>query len=169
MLPISVLPRLLRSNSRTNVLTSQQNYLVLIIHHSAIKEVEQVKKETIETVKRFEKEHTMRIETHESHEHPVYWEVTVWMTKTADYEKLTGKSDLPRVWGRKYLTTLTAGGQVLVIRNPQKNNTFTVETWGNIPSYDSFVEKVLDRIKDSPLDEDFSTLCEECGVAIPQG
>ena len=128
-----------------------------------------MKQETIETVKRFEKEHKMRIETHESHEHPVYWEVTVWMTKTADYEKLTGKSDLPRVWGRKYLTTLTAGGQVLVIRNPQKNNTFTVETWGNILSYDSFVEKVLDRIKDSPLDEDFSTLCEECGVAIPQG
>jgi len=140
-----------------------------VIHHFAIKEVEQVKQETIETVKRFEKEHKMRIETHESHEHPVYWEVTVWMTKTADYEKLTGKSDLPRVWGRKYLTTLTAGGQVLVIRNPQKNNTFTVETWGNILSYDSFVEKVLDRIKDSPLDEDFSTLCEECGVAIPQG
>jgi len=138
-------------------------------HHSVIKEVEQVKEKTFEMVKQFEKDHSMRIETHESHEHPVYWEVTVWMTKKADYEKITGKADLPRVWGRKYLTTPTAGGQVLVIRNPQKNDTFTVETWGDLPSYDSFVEKVLDRVKESPLEEDFTTLCEECGIEIPSG
>lgn len=128
-----------------------------------------VQPKTFEMVKQFEKKHNVRVEVHELHEHPVFWEVTVWMTKTADYEKVTGKPDLPRIWGRKYLTTPTAGGQVLVIRNPQKSDTFTAESWGALPSYDSFVEKVLDRVKESPLDEDFSTLCEECGVVIPAG
>ena len=87
-----------------------------------------MKEETLGNVKRFEKEHSVRIETHESYEHPVFWEVTVWMTKTADYEKATGKADLPRVWGRRYLTTPTAGGQVLVIRNPQKSDIYSVES-----------------------------------------
>jgi hypothetical protein len=128
--------------------------------------MKKMKQKTFKMVKQFEKEHSVRIETHEPPEHPVYWEVTVWMTKLADYEKITGKADLPRVWARKYITTLTAGGQVLVIRNPQKSNTFTVESWGDLPSYDSFVEKVLDRVKESPLEEDFTTLCEECGVVI---
>lgn len=36
-------------------------------------------------------------------------------------------------------------------------------------SYDSFVEKVLGHVKEAPLDEDFSTLCQECGVVIPSG
>ena len=120
-------------------------------------------------MKQFEREHGLRIETHESYEHPVYWEVTVWMTKTADYEKITGKADLPRIWGRKYLTTPTAEGQVLVIRNPQKSDVFTVESWDGLSSYDAFVEKVLDRVKDSSLEEDFTTLCEEFGIAVPSG
>lgn len=138
-------------------------------HHFAIKEVEMVNPKTIEMVKEFEKEYRVRIETHESHEHPVYWEVMVWMTKTADYAKITGKADLPRVWGRKYVSTPMAGGQVLVIRNPQKSDIFTVESWGEVPSYDSFVEKVLERVRETPLEEDFTTICEECGVVIPSG
>ena len=113
--------------------------------------------------------HNIRIETHESYEHPTFWEVTVWMTLAAGYEKITGKASLPRVWGRKYITTPTAGGQVLVVRNPQSSETFTTESWGKLPSYDSFVRKVLERIEESPLDEDFTALCEECGVVIPAG
>jgi len=128
-----------------------------------------MKQDTLKMVKQFEKDHAVRIETHESTEHPVYWEVTVWMTRSADYQKITGKADLPRVWGRKYVTTPTAQGQVLVIRNPQKSDIFTVESWGDLPSYDSFVEKVLDRTTESPLEEDATTLCEECGVVIPSG
>ena len=128
-----------------------------------------MKQDTLTMVKQFEKEHAVRIETHESTEHPVYWEVTVWMTRSADYQKITGKADLPRVWGRKYVTTPTAQGQVLVIRNPQKSDIFTVESWGDLPSYDSFVEKVLDRTAESPLEEDATTLCVECGIVIPSG
>jgi hypothetical protein len=100
-----------------------------------------MEQKTIDLVKQFEKEHGMRVETHESHEHPVFWEVTVWMTKTADYQWMSGKKDIPRVWGRKYLTTPTAEGQVLVVRNPQKSNAFTAESWGPIGSYDEFVKK----------------------------
>ena len=125
--------------------------------------------ETIKIVKEFEKEQNIRVETHESHEHPVWWEVTVWMTTTADYQKLTKKMDIPRVWGRKYLTTPTAGGQVLVVRNPQKNDTFTLESWGSLASYDDFVEKVLARVKEHTLDEDFAAICQECGVEVPSG
>lgn len=124
---------------------------------------------TIEKVKKFEKEHGMRIETHETHENPVWWDVTVWMTKTADYQKLAGKPDLPRVWGRKYLTTPTADGQVMVVRSPQKSNAFTIETWGHLSSYDDFVEKVLEQVKDNPLEGDFDTICEECGGSAPSG
>jgi len=124
---------------------------------------------TLAKVKESERNLNIRLETHESSEHPTFWEVTAWMTRTAEYEKMTGKADLPRVCGRKYITTPTAGGMVLVIRNPQSGDTFTTETWGDIPSYDSFVEKVLDRVKESPLDEDFTTLCDEANTVIPAG
>jgi len=124
---------------------------------------------TLALVKASERNLNIRIETHEPSEHPTFWEVTAWMTRIAEYEKMTGKADLPRVWGRKYITTPTAGGMVLVIRNPQSSDTFTTETWGDIPSYDSFVEKVLDRVKESPLDEDFATLCDEANTVIPAG
>jgi hypothetical protein len=125
--------------------------------------------ETIDLVKQFEKKYSVRVETHESYEHPVFWEVMVWMTKTADYEKATGSPDLPRIWGRKYITTPTAGGQVFVIKNPQKSDMYTIESWGDLSSYDSFVKSVLDRVEETPLNEDFSTLCEECGGVIPSG
>jgi hypothetical protein len=128
-----------------------------------------MEQKTIELVKQFEKEHGMRVETHESHEHPVFWEVTVWMTKTADYQWMRGKKDIPRVWGRKYLTTPTAEGQVLVVRNPQKSNAFTAESWGPIGSYDEFVKKVLNQVKDNPLEKDCETFYEECGGAAPSG
>ncbi len=124
---------------------------------------------TIEIVKRFEKEHGMRIETHETSENPVWWDVTVWMTKTADYQKMVGKPDLPRVWGRKYLTTPTADGRVMVVRSPQKSDAFTIETWGPLASYDEFVKKVLEQVKDNPLEADFDTICEECGGSAPSG
>ena len=91
------------------------------------------------------------------------------MTLAAGYEKITGKASLPRVWGRKYITTPTAGGQVLVVRNPQSSETFTTESWGDLPSYDSFVKKVLARVEENTLDEDFTALCEECGIVIPSG
>jgi hypothetical protein len=99
---------------------------------------------TIEMVKEFEKKQEMRIETTELHDHPLYWDVTVWMTKSADYQRMSGKKDIPRVWGRKYLTTPTAGGQVVVVRKTQKSNSFTTESWGPIGSYNDFVKKVLD-------------------------
>lgn len=79
-----------------------------------------MQQETIDKVRKFGAEHDMRVETHEYHEHPVFWEVTVWVTKTADYAAITGKPNVPRVWGRKYLSTPTAGGMVLVIRNPRR-------------------------------------------------
>jgi hypothetical protein len=124
---------------------------------------------TLALVKASERDLNIRIETRESYDHPTFWEVTAWMTRTAEYEKMTGKADRPRVWGRKYITTPTAGGMVLVIRNPQSNDTFITETWGDIPSYDSFVKKVLDRVKESPLYEDFTTLCDEANTVIPAG
>lgn len=128
-----------------------------------------MQKPTIEMVKAFEKAHDVRVEAHESHEHPIYWEVTVWMTKTADYEWMTGKKDVPRVWGRKYLTTPTASGQVMVMKNPQRSNAFTLETWGSLASYDEFVKKVLDQVKENPLEIDCRTYLEECEGAGPAG
>jgi hypothetical protein len=128
-----------------------------------------MQKPTIERVKAFEKAHGVRVEAHESFEHPIYWEVTVWMTKTADYEWMTGKKDVPRVWGRKYLTTPSAHGQVMVMKNPQRSNAFTLETWGSLASYDEFVKKVLDKVKENPLEIDCRTYLEECEGAGPAG
>lgn len=128
-----------------------------------------MQKPTIEMVKAFEKAQGVRVEAHESHDHPIYWEVTVWMTKTADYEWMTGKKEVPRVWGRKYLTTPTAGGQVMVMKNPQRSNAFTIETWGTLSSYDEFVKKVLDQVKKNPLEIDCRTYVEECEGAGPAG
>jgi hypothetical protein len=91
------------------------------------------------------------------------------MTKEADYQWMTGKSDVPRVWGRRYLTTPTAGGQVMVVRNPQKSNAFTTETWGPVASYDDFVKKVLDQVKDNPLERDCEAFYEEGGGSAPSG
>ncbi len=128
-----------------------------------------MQKPTIEMVKTFEKAYGVRVEAHESHEHPIYWEVTVWMTKTSDYEWMTGKKDVPRVWGRKYLTTPSAHGQVMVMKNPQRSNAFTLETWGSLASYDEFVKKVLDQVKENPLEIDCRTYLEECEGAGPAG
>jgi hypothetical protein len=99
-----------------------------------------MQKKTIDLIKKFENDH----------------DVTVWMTKVV-------KS--PRIWGRKFITTPGAMGEVLVIRSPQSNDIYTQESWGKIDSFDEFVEKVLARITSSPLEEDEECAC---GLNVPE-
>jgi hypothetical protein len=100
-------------------------------HSSAGKDVSDAEK-TIELVKEFEKEEGMHIETHESYKHLIFWEVTVWMTKIADFQWMTGKKDIPRAWGR-ISPPPQQKTKVLVVRNPQKSNAFAAESRGNWP------------------------------------
>jgi len=87
-----------------------------------------MQEKTIALIKKFEKEQRVRVGTQDTDNLPMYWEVPIWMTKAADYQWMSGKPDISRVWGRKYLTTPTADGQVLVVRNPQKSNAFSIES-----------------------------------------
>jgi hypothetical protein len=112
-----------------------------------------MQKKTIDLIKKFENDHDVTIDPHEQVN---WWDVTVWMTKVV-------KS--PRIWGRKFITTPGAMGEVLVIRSPQSNDIYTQESWGKIDSFDEFVEKVLARITSSPLEEDEECAC---GLNVPE-
>jgi hypothetical protein len=106
-----------------------------------------MQKETRELVKQFEVEHKVRIDTRDQ---VSYWDVTVWTTQLVN---------TPRVWGRKYITTPDAS-EVLVVRSPQKSDVYTVEQWGKIDSFDDFVRKVMDRVREAPLYDDEECACQ---------
>jgi hypothetical protein len=90
-------------------------------------------KKTEDLLKKFEQEHEIYVEARDQKS---YWEVTAKMPK-----KIDGLHRLHRT--KKYVTGREQDGSVLIIQNPEVYETYTVEKWGTLPTFDAFVNKVL--------------------------
>jgi hypothetical protein len=105
-------------------------------------------KKTEDLLKKFEQENEIYVEARDQKS---YWEVTAKMPKKID--------DLHRLHRtKKYVTGREQEGNVLIIQNPEVYETYTVEQWGNMPTFDDFVSKVLVALKEDMVE--YETDCK---------
>lgn len=94
-------------------------------------------KKTEDLLKKFEQEHEIYVEARDQKS---YWEVTAKMPKKID--------DLHRLHRTKrYITGREQDGNVLIIQNPEVYETYTIEQWGTLSTFDDFVGRVLTALQ----------------------
>ncbi len=96
-----------------------------------------MKQTTKDKIKAFEIANDAKVETDEG---APYWTVTIWLK-----EKVKNTNRFA-VLATKYISTLDSGGGVIAFRHPGKGDTYRVETWEGIDSFDAFVLKSLERV-----------------------
>jgi hypothetical protein len=103
---------------------------------------------TEELLKKFEQENEIYVEARDQKS---YWEVTAKMPK-----KIDGLHRLHRT--KKYVSGREQEGNVLIIQNPEVYESYTVEQWGTMNTFDDFVRKTLDALKQDIIE--FETDCK---------
>jgi hypothetical protein len=95
-----------------------------------------MQKTTREHVTRFQKDHGVCLDTRNLES---YWVITARIPKNLE--------SLHHVhYARKFIASRNEGGSVLIITNPQVSDNYAVENWGEMDSFDNFVEKALAQI-----------------------
>jgi len=94
-------------------------------------------KKTEDLLKKFEQENEIYVEARDQKS---YWEVTAKMPK-----KIDGLHRLHRT--KKYVTGREQEGNVLIFQNPEVYESYTIEQWSGLKTFDDFVEKVLSALK----------------------
>ena len=99
-------------------------------------------KKTEDMLKKFEQENEIYVEARDQKS---YWEVTAKMPR-----KIDGLHRLHRT--KKYVSGREQEGNVLIIQNPEVYESYTVEQWGTIDTFDDFVVKALDALRRDVID-----------------
>jgi pyruvate dehydrogenase complex dehydrogenase (E1) component len=99
-------------------------------------------------------------------EHEIYVDVqdleTYWVVTARIPKKEETLHRVHRV--RKYITSRNDEGNVLILPNPEISENYLVENWGEMDSFDDFVEKALARILIDKEEADQGT-GEGCGTS----
>jgi hypothetical protein len=112
------------------------------------KEKTQMDKKTEDLLKKFEQDNEIYVEARDQKS---YWEITAKMPKKID--------DLHRLHRtKKYITGREQDGNVLIIQNPEVYETYSVEQWGAMPTFDDFVNKVLKALQQDVIE--YETDCK---------
>jgi hypothetical protein len=107
-------------------------------------------KKTEDMLKKFEQEHEIYVEARDQKS---YWEVTAKMPK-----KINSLHRLHRT--KQYVSGRDQEGNVLILQNPEVYESYTVEQWGAIPTFDDFVAKVLSALKQDVVE--YESDCKTC-------
>ena len=102
----------------------------------------------------FQKEHEVYLDAQDL---VTYWAVTARMPKKQETLHRTHRA-------RKYITSRSEGGSVLILPNPHLADRYLVENWGPMDTFDEFVEKALVRILENKEENDLETE-EGCGTS----
>jgi len=95
-------------------------------------------KKTEDLLKLFEKEHEVYVEARDQKS---YWEVTAKMPK-----KIDSLHRLHRT--KQYISGRDQEGNVLVIQNPEVYESYSIEQWEPMNTFDDFVGRVLEALKE---------------------
>lgn len=111
-------------------------------------------KTTQEHLNRFQQEHEVYLDAQDL---KTYWAVTARIPKKGDLAHRSHRA-------RKYITARTEGGSVLILPNPHLADVYFVENWGEMGSFDEFIEKALVRILEDKEETDRGEE-EVCGAS----
>lgn len=95
-----------------------------------------MQEQTREILKKFEQDHEVYIDAQNLES---YWVINARIPKKTESMHHTHQ-------GRKYVTTRNEGGSVLILPNPEISNAYFVENWGEMDTFEEFVDKTLARI-----------------------
>jgi hypothetical protein len=105
---------------------------------------------TEKLLKKFEQDHEIYVEARDQKS---YWEVTAKMPK-----KIDSLHRLHRT--KKYISGREQEGNVLVLQNPEVYESYTVEQWGPMATFDDFVGKALSALKQDVIE--YESDCKSC-------
>lgn len=112
-----------------------------------------MRKETEEHIKKFQQDHEVSLETHNLGS---YWIITA--------RTLRNQQSLHSLhYARKFITSRNEEGRVLVVTNPRLSDSYAVENWGEMASFENFFEKAIARILTDKIGMDQHE-SEESGV-----
>jgi len=101
--------------------------------------------ETIqELLKKFEQEHEVYIDAQDAKS---YWMVNARLPKKQESLHNLHKA-------RKYISSRNEEGSVLVLPNPAISDSYSIESWGTMNTFEDFVKKALDRILEDLAESD---------------
>ncbi|MFA6332179.1 MAG: hypothetical protein WCX22_04440 [Methanoregula sp.] len=112
-----------------------------------------MREETQELVNKFQQEHEVYLDFKDLE---TYWVITARVPKKAETLHHVHRA-------RKYITTRNEGGSVLIIPHPEVSDSYFVESWGAMDSFEDFVEKTLDRIR-ADMNAIDNEEAERCGT-----
>jgi hypothetical protein len=96
-----------------------------------------MKETTQELIKKFEQDYEIYIGATDA---LTYWVIHARVPKSQE----EGLHHLHL--GKKYVAGPNQDGNVLVIPDPRRSDAYTVESWGQMDTFDDFVKKALARI-----------------------
>jgi len=105
-------------------------------------------RKTEDMLKKFEQEHEVYVEARDQKS---YWEVTAKMPRKID--------SLHRIHRTKqYISGREQEGNVLIIQNPEVFESYTIEQWGGLATFDDFVARTLEALKEDIVE--YETDCK---------
>lgn len=115
-----------------------------------------MKADMVELLKKFEQDHEIHVTADDS---KFYWVVTARIP-----QKDAPLHHHQTHRGKTYVSGLNQKGNVLILPDPNLTEQYTIESWGNMKSFEEFVNKALaDSLADK--EEHDKGLAERCGTS----
>lgn len=113
-----------------------------------------MKAEIIGMLKKFEQDHEVYVSADDS---KFYWVVTARIPKKDETLHHVHR-------GKTYVSGLNQEGNVLIFPDPDLPERYTLENWGNLNSFEEFVDRALEDIL-AEKEEQEKGLTEGCGTS----
>jgi hypothetical protein len=110
-----------------------------------------VQKKTQDLLKKFEQDYEIYVDAHDEKS---YWVVTARIPHKQDSHHRS----------RRYISGRNEEGNVLIFIDPDLRDTYSIENWGTMETFEDFVDKTLAAIL-ADMEESDQKLQEGCGTS----
>jgi hypothetical protein len=121
-------------------------------------------KDIKDRLKKFEQDYEVYVDAQDAKS---YWLVMARIPKKQDSPGMNPYDQPDRLhhlhYSKKYISGLNEEGNVLVFSDPEITDTFSIENWGKMDTFEDFVDKALKSIL-ADKEEVFEGLKEGCGT-----
>jgi hypothetical protein len=110
-----------------------------------------MQKKTLELLKKFEQEHEVYVNAQDAQ--------TFWIANAR-----IPKEQESHHYSRKYVSGPNERGNVIIFQNYESSDAYTAENWGNLETFEDFVNKALNRILEDKTESERgeSAECKTC-------